>query len=251
MVQAGGDQNPLQKAVEEQPRIPCRGDPPGEAVHRLLDGRPHKAGGQPQPGRHRRHAQERPADAPVNAQRRGAELFLASPVVDPAGQKAQQDAAGDAHVHRLDAQHHGLSRAVQAQGWVGGGQAAQLLQGGVPRRQKDQVGQQGDHTGLMLVPPGRESRDAHAEHHAQILDDGHHPVVGHMAQQGQRRPLQGGHHRAQPRRRRQRSGGQHQARRRQIAQRRQHGGGKPFQRAQHPLFWLHGRPLLSCPFDIV
>ena len=110
------------------------------------------------------------------------------------------------------------------------------------RRQEHEIGQQGDDGGLLLFLPGQKGRDAHAEHHAEILDDGHHPVVGQAACQGQRLPAQDGRHRPQPRRGQQGPRSQHKARRRQIPQSGQHGGGKLLQRAHDPFLLLHGRP---------
>ena len=248
VMEAGGNQHPLQKAIEEQAAIPCGGNPLGQAVHRLLHRRPDKTGGKPQRQGQPCHAEERQPGPAVNPQGCRPENRFTGVVVDPAGEEAQDHAPGDPHVHRLNPQHGGLAGAIKAQAGGSLGQLAQLFQHRVARRQKDQIGKKGNEGCLVIVLPGQEGGHPHTEQDAQILHDGPHAVVHQVPQQDQGFPPQNRDKTAQPGRRQQGAQGQQQPRHRQAAQGSQHGGGKFLQGGQHALFWLHPDDLPFSPF---
>ena len=89
-----------------------------------------------------------------------------------AADQTQQDAAEHAHIHRLDAEHGGLTGAVQTHQRVSLGQHTQLGQGDIAGGQVHKIAHQADDGSLLLVLFGKRCCDAHAEHQAEVVDDG-------------------------------------------------------------------------------
>ena len=219
MVQAGGDEQPFEEAIQKNARIARSCDPARHGADALLQGRPDKADRHPERRRKSRDAQERPPQTRIHLRDKPGELRFAGAVKDLRSGKAQQDAARHTGVHDLDAQDARLTRGGKAGQAVGLGQAAQDLQRRVVGRQEDEIGHEGQQCGLLLFGAGARSGDAHAEEDAEVVDDHHHAVVQQPARKADRRPVQ---HREQLA---QRAAGeqcphhQQQARRRQIRQR--------------------------------
>ena len=219
MVQAGGDEQPFEEAIQKNARMARSCDPARHGADALLQGRPDKADRHPERRRKSRDAQERPPQTRIHLRDKPGELRFAGAVKDLRSGKAQQDAARHTGVHDLDAQDARLTRGGKAGQTVGLGQAAQDLQRRVVGRQEDEIGHEGQQCGLLLFGAGARSGDAHAEEDAEVVDDRHHAVVQQPARKADRRPVQ---HREQLA---QRAAGeqcphhQQQARRRQIRQR--------------------------------
>ena len=195
MVQAGGDEEALQKAVQEQAEVAGGGDQVGQCADDVLHRRPEEAGAKAEQDGKDHHAGKGPAVAGVDLGDDALELLFTGAVVHPAADQAQQDAAEHAHIHRLDAEHGGLTGAVQTHQRVSLGQHAQLGQGDVAGGQVHKVAHQADDGSLLLVLFGQRRCDAHAEHQAEVIDDDHDAVVDQLSQQLDGGPLQNGDHR--------------------------------------------------------
>ena len=112
MVQAGGDEETLQEAVQEQAEVAGGGDQIGQCADHVLHRRPEEAGAKAEQDGKDHHAGKGPAVAGVDLGDDALELLFTGAVVHPAADQAQQDAAEHAHIHRLDAEHGGLTGAV-------------------------------------------------------------------------------------------------------------------------------------------
>ena len=196
VVQAGGDEEALQKAVQEQAEVAGGGDQIGQCADDILHRRPEEAGTKAEQDGKDHHAGKGPAVAGVDLGDDALELLFTGAVVHPAADKTQQDAAEHAHIHRLDAEHGGLTGAVQTHHRISLGQHAQLGQRDVAGGQVHKVAHQADDGSLLLVLFGKRRCDAHAEHQAEVVDDDHDAVVDQLSQQLDRGPLQNGDHRA-------------------------------------------------------
>ena len=195
VVQAGGDEETLQKAVQEQAEVAGGGDQIGQCADDALHRRPEEAGAKAEQDGKDHHAGKGPAVAGVDLGDDALELLFTGAVVHPAADQTQQDAAEHAHIHRLDAEHGGLTGAVQTHHRVSLGQHTQLGQGDVAGGQVHKVAHQADDGSLLLVLFGQRRCDAHAEHQAEVVDDDHDAVVDQLSQQLDGGPLQNGDHR--------------------------------------------------------
>ena len=195
MVQAGGDEEALQKAVQEQAEVAGGGDQVGQCADDVLHRRPEEAGAKAEQDGKDHHAGKGPAVARVDLGDDALELLFTGAVVHPAADQAQQDAAEHAHIHRLDAEHGGLTGAVQTHHRVRLCQHTQLGQGDVAGGQVHKVAHQADDGSLLLVLFGQRRCNAYAEHQAEVVDDDHDAVVDQLTQQLDGSPLQSGDHR--------------------------------------------------------
>lgn len=122
MVQARGDEQPLQKAVQEQTDIAGRRKEAGKGSNSLLHRRPDKTGPKAQ---HRPPALHAGKGPPLPGKHAAQDPFVGlftGVVIHMGRQQAQQHTAEYAGIHGLDAQHAGLACAIQA------GQAVRLRQ---------------------------------------------------------------------------------------------------------------------------
>ena len=243
MVQARGDEQPLQKAVQEQADIAGRRKEAGKGSNGLLHRRPDKTGPKAQHRRQRCHAGKGP---PLPGKHAAQDPFVGlftGAVIHMGRQQAQQHAAEYAGIHGLDAQHAGLACTVQAGQAVRLRQQAQLGKGDIAGGEIDEVAHQRNERRLMLFLLCQRRRKPGAEQHAEVGDDRRQAFVKDPAHQPHRPPLQ------QRQRPGQRGAGeqgpccQQQARRRKIGQRGQHRAGKPLQCGREPVF--HGVSFLS------
>ena len=221
MVQPGGDEQPLQKAVQENAQLPGRRDPPRDGVDALLQRGPDEADRQPEGRSKGRDAQKCPSQPGIHLRDQPFELLFTTVVEDVRRRKAQQDAARHAGVHHLNAEDGGLARGGKAGQAVGLGKAAQRVQRGVVGREEDEISHEGEQRGLLLFGAGAQGGDAHAQNGAEVVDEDHHPVVQHLAHQPDGGPVQRRAELAQRAAGEQRTHHQQQPRRRQIGQRRQ------------------------------
>lgn len=140
----------LQKAVQEQAEVAGGGDQIGQCADDVLHRRPEEAGTKAEQDGKDHHAGKGPAVAGVDLGDDALELLFTGAVVHPAADQTQQDAAEHAHIHRLDAEHGGLTGAVQTHHRISLGQHAQLGQRDVAGGQVHKVAHQADDGSLLL-----------------------------------------------------------------------------------------------------
>ena len=150
MVQARGDEQPLQKAVQEQTDIAGRCKEAGKGSNGLLHRRPDKTGPKAQHRRQRCHAGKGPPLPGKHAAQDPPVGLFTGVVIHMGRQQAQQHAAEHAGVHGLDAQHTGLACTVQAGQAVRLRQQAQLGKGDIAGGEIDEVAHQRNERRLML-----------------------------------------------------------------------------------------------------
>ena len=232
------DQQPFQKAIQEHPGLAGGGDPPGKCADGPLHRRPKIAG--PCAKQHRSGSlpQKGPPHPGVQLPCCTGEPARRCMVEQPGADKPQHHAPGDPQVHDLDAQHSGLSGAIQPQPLGGVGQQAQLTQGDVAGGQGHQIAHQGQHGRLLPPGAGTGCRNAHAQKQAEVMQHRQHPLVQKLPHQTHRRPFQHRKHLAQGGTGEQRPHCQQQPRRRKIGQRGQDRLGE-LPQCPHQLV-LHG-----------
>ena len=128
VVQSCGDEQPLQKAIEEHARVVGRRDPARHRADARLKRGPDETDAQPIHDRKGRDAQKRPPQPGIQLCDHAGEPFFAGAVKDAGHHKAQQDAARHAGVHDLNAQDRGLTGGSKAGQAVRFGQLAQHVQ---------------------------------------------------------------------------------------------------------------------------
>ena len=241
MMQAGGQQQPLQEAVEEDAEGAGVLDDAAQGADPALNHRPDVVGKQGEEDGHKDQADEGEVGAGVDLQR-ALEALLIGAVEHVAHHAAQDDAAEHAHVHALHAQDLGLAGAEQAQHGGLLGQGAGEGEQSVGADEVHEVGHKADEGGLMLLVLGQRGGDADDKDHAEVVDDAHHGVVDQLAQGLDGAPLEEGQHAGDGRIGEQHAHHNEDARRGQVHQRLHHGLGEFLQSAHdtffHSLFLL-------------
>ena len=113
MVQAGGDQQTLQRAVDKQAKVACAADKAAQRIDASLCIRPHKGEQHSHDHHDRNQHDEYETGAAVDLEG-VVELGLTEAVVYIGHHNAQQQADEHAHIQHLNAQNHGLAGAGKA-----------------------------------------------------------------------------------------------------------------------------------------
>ena len=167
MVQTGGDQQTLQRAVDKQAEVACAADKAAQSVDASLCIRPHRGEQHSQNHHDRDQNDEHKTSAAVDLES-VVELSLAEAVVHPCDHDAQQQADEHAHVQDLNAQNHGLTGAGKAALYQHTAHVHEFVHG----IEEHQECQQRDKACLRLFLVGQAHAEAHAEDNAQIAQDG-------------------------------------------------------------------------------
>lgn len=167
------DEQPHQKAVQENAQLPGRRDPPRDGVDALLQRGPDEADRQPEGRSKGRDAQKCPSQPGIHLRDQPFELLFITVVENVRRRKAQQDTARHAGVHHLNAEDGGLARGGKARSGRRAGQGRpQRIQRGVVGREEDEISHEGEQRGLLLFGAGAQGGDAHAQNGAEVVDGG-------------------------------------------------------------------------------
>ena len=166
-MQTGGDQQTLQRAVDEQAKVACAADKAAQGVDASLCIRPHKGEQHSHDHHDRDQHDEHETGAAVDLEG-VVELSLAEAVVYIGHHNAQQQADEHAHVQHLNAQNHGLAGAGKAALHQHAAHIHKLVHG----VEEHQESQQRDKACLRLFLVGQAHAEAHAEDNAQVAQDG-------------------------------------------------------------------------------
>ena len=175
MVQTGGDQQALQRAVDEQTKVACTADKAAQRVDASLCIRPHK-GEQHSHDHHDRDQHDEYETGTAVDLECIVELCFTEAVVHIGHHNAQQQADEHAHVQHLNAQDHGLTGAGKAALYQHTAHIHKLVHG-IEEHQKCQ---QRDKTCLRFFLVGQTNGQTDTEDDAKVCKDG----VERAGQQG-------------------------------------------------------------------
>ena len=220
MMQAGRDEQPFQKTVQEHAHIAGSRDPARQRMDQPLKRRADKAGRQPQRRRKGHDAQKRPPQPGIQLRHHTGKLFFTGAVEDGRRRKANHNAACHPGVQHLDPQDGGLPCGGKAGQAVGVCQHPQRIQRRVVGGQEHQIRHERQQSGLLLLGLCPHRSRPHAQQQTEVVDNDHHSVIKQPARQFQRRPAQKRQHLLQRRTGQQCTGHHQQPCRRKIGQRR-------------------------------
>ena len=175
MVQTGGDQQTLQRAVDEQAKVACAADKAAQRIDASLCIRPHK-GEQHSHDHHDRDQHDEYETGTAVDLECIIELCFTEAVVHIGHHNAQQQADEHAHVQHLNAQDHGLTGAGKAALYQHTAHIHKLVHG-VEEHQKCQ---QRDKACLRFFLVGQTNGQTDTEDDAKVCKDG----VERTGQQG-------------------------------------------------------------------